>query len=170
MSSQLTAKQKRFVAEYLIDLNATQAAIRAGYSVQSAYSIGDENLKKPEIDAAIKKAMAERSKRTGINADRVLQELAKIGFANITDVADMDEAAVKGSADRDDTAAILSVKVKRIPTEDGDIVEREVKMHDKVKALVKLGEHLDLFSRTVKLEGTVPVTIKEDLEDDPSDG
>lgn len=68
----MTKKQKRFVEEYLIDLNATQAAIRAGYSPQTAYSIGEENLRKPEIKSRIDKAMAERSRRTGINQDRVL--------------------------------------------------------------------------------------------------
>ena len=74
----MTKKQKRFVEEYLIDLNATQAAIRAGYSPDTAGSIGNENLKKPEICACVEKAMAERSKRTGVCADRVVQELAKI--------------------------------------------------------------------------------------------
>ncbi|MFQ9772226.1 MAG: terminase small subunit [Oscillospiraceae bacterium] len=92
----MTKKQKRFVQEYLIDLNATQAAIRAGYSPDTAGSIGNENLKKPEIKAAIDKAEAERSKRTGINQDRVLQEIAKLAFLNPTDVVDMDEATVKG--------------------------------------------------------------------------
>ena len=73
----MTKKQKCFIEEYLIDLNATQAAIRAGYSTDTAYSIGNENLKKPEVRACIDKAMAERSKRTGVNADRVVEELAK---------------------------------------------------------------------------------------------
>ena len=81
----MTKKQKRFIEEYLIDLNATQAAIRAGYRPDNAYSIGSENLRKPEIKAAVDKAMAERSKRTGINQDRILMELARIGFAKITD-------------------------------------------------------------------------------------
>lgn len=72
-SSGLTAKQKAFVMEYLIDLNATQAAIRAGYSQASAYSIGEENLKKPEIAAAVQTAMDERAKRTRITQDYVLQ-------------------------------------------------------------------------------------------------
>ena len=77
----MTKKQKRFVEEYLIDLNATQAAIRAGYSPATAKEIGCENLTKPNISEAIAKAMAERSRRTGVNQDRVLQELAKIAFA-----------------------------------------------------------------------------------------
>lgn len=88
----LTKKQKRFVEEYLIDLNATQAAIRAGYSPDTAKSIGCENLTKPDISAAISKAQAERSRRTGINQDRVIRELAKVAFLNPVDVIDMDEA------------------------------------------------------------------------------
>ena len=102
----MTEKQKRFVEEYLIDLNATQAAIRAGYSPQTAYSIGEENLRKPEIKSRIDKAMAERSRRTGINQDRVLQELARIGFAKITDVLDPETAKIKQDASDDDLACI----------------------------------------------------------------
>ena len=86
----MTKKQKRFVEEYLIDLNATQAAIRAGYSPDSARDIGCENLTKPNIKAAIDRAMAERSRRTGINQDRVIQEIAKLAFLNPVDVIDMD--------------------------------------------------------------------------------
>ena len=72
----MTNKQKRFIEEYLIDFNATQSAIRAGYSVDTAKDIGCENLAKPNIKKAINKALAERSRRTGITQDRVIQELA----------------------------------------------------------------------------------------------
>lgn len=163
--AKLTDRQKRFVEEYMIDLNATQAAIRAGYSAKTAGSIGEENLRKPEIESAIMTAKAERSRRTGITADRVLAELAKIGFANITDVANLDEASINGGAERDDTAAIQSIKVKRIPTDDGDIVEREVKMYDKGKALEQLGRHLGIFNDKLRLEGGVSVVIHDDLAD-----
>jgi phage terminase small subunit len=73
----LTPKQERFVSEYLIDLNATKAAIRAGYSGNTAQRIGSENLSKPLISAAIQKAKDERSKRTEINQDYVLQGLKR---------------------------------------------------------------------------------------------
>ncbi len=165
----LTKKQKRFVEEYLVDLNATQAAIRAGYSTQTAYSIGDENLKKPEIKNAIEKALAERSRRTGVNADRVILELAKIAFLNPTDVINMDEATVKGDANRDDTAAISSVKVKTIPTEDGNITEREVKTYDKLKALELLGKHMGMFTDKFKVEGVIPVVIQDDMDNEDDD-
>ncbi len=75
--NKLTAKQKAFVAEYLIDLNATQAAIRAGYSEKTARFIGAENLTKPNIAAAVAAAQAERSKRTEITQDYVLSSIMK---------------------------------------------------------------------------------------------
>jgi phage terminase small subunit len=70
--NKLTAKQDRFVAEYLIDLNATQAAIRAGYSEKTARFIGAENLTKPIISAAVATAQGKRQQRTEIDADYVL--------------------------------------------------------------------------------------------------
>lgn len=146
----MTKKQKRFVEEYLIDLNATQAAIRAGYSPDTAKSIGSENLTKPDIQARIAKTMAERSKRTGVNADRVVTELAKIAFVNASDVIDADTATLKSDAAPEDTAAIQSVKVKTFG-EDG--LEREIKMADKLKALELLGKHLGMFKDKVELSG-----------------
>lgn len=156
----LTKKQKRFIDEYLIDLNATQAAIRAGYSPGTAQQIGSENLSKPVIRARLDKAIAERSKRTGVNADRVIMELAKIAFVNAEDVIDMDTATVKAGALPEDTAAIQSVKLKTFG-EDG--LEREIKMADKLKALELLGKHLGMFTEKVNLAGSIPVVIRDDL-------
>ena len=163
----MTGKQNRFVEEYLIDLNATQAAIRAGYSPKTANEQGARLLANASIQAAVSKAQAERSRRTGINQDRVLRELAKVAFLNPSDVIDMDEATIKGEANRDDTACIASVKVKTIPTDDGAITEREVKTYDKLKALELLGKHLGMFTDKLKVEGVVPVVITGDdqLED-----
>ena len=79
----LTAKQQAFVNEYCLDKNATQAAIRAGYSKATAHSIGGENLKKPEIAQEIAKIMAERAENSKITLDRVLDAYASIGFADI---------------------------------------------------------------------------------------
>ena len=163
----MTGKQNRFVEEYLIDLNATQAAIRAGYSPKTANEQGARLLANASIRAAVDKAEAERSRRTGINQDRVIREIAKLAFLNPVDVIDMDEATVKGEAHRDDTACIASVKVKTIPTDDGAITEREVKTYDKLKALELLGKHLGMFTDKLKMEGVVPVVITGDdqLED-----
>lgn len=157
----MTQKQKRFIEEYLIDLNATQAAIRAGYSPDTAKSIGSENLTKPDIQARIARAMAERSRRTGVNADRVVMELAKIAFVNANDVIDPDTATVRADALPEDTAAIQSVKVKTFG-EDG--LEREIKMADKLKALELLGRHLGMFKDKVELSGALE-TEKTKLDD-----
>jgi len=80
-NGELTDKQKRFCAEYLVDFNATQAAITAGYAKRSAPSIGHENLQKPKIQRYISQFKKERNLRTQVTADMVLQELAKIAFA-----------------------------------------------------------------------------------------
>lgn len=82
--AKLTAKQERFCTEYIIDLNATQAAIRAGYSVKTANRIASENLSKLDIQRKIQELQQERAERTEITQDRVLKELAGIGFAPIT--------------------------------------------------------------------------------------
>lgn len=148
----MTKKQKLFVEEYLIDLNATQAAIRAGYSPDTAKEIGCENLTKPNIRACIDREMAERSKRTGVNADRVVQELAKIAFVNAVDVIDPKTATVKEDALSEDTAAIQSVKVK---TFGDDGLEREIKMADKLNALELLGKHMGMFKDKVELSGVL---------------
>lgn len=149
----MTKKQKRFVEEYLIDLNATQAAIRAGYKAkngQRASEIGHELLQKTQVSEAISEAIAERSKRTGINADRVLLELARIAFVNADDVINAKDATLKEDASRDDLAAIQSVKVKSFG-EDG--VEREIKLADKLKALGMLGRHLAMWNDKLQLSG-----------------
>lgn len=76
--AKMTAKQQRFCDEYLIDLNATQAAIRAGYSKKTAYSIGQENLKKPEISEYIEKRMAEKEAALIADQDEVLKYLTAV--------------------------------------------------------------------------------------------
>ncbi len=73
----LTPKQQLFVAEYLVDLNATQAAVRAGYSKKTAYSVGHENLKKPEVAAAIQEAMQARSERIKADQDWIVERLVE---------------------------------------------------------------------------------------------
>ncbi len=85
----LTDKQQRFVDEYLVDLNATQAAIRAGYSPDTAGAIGHENLKKPEISAAISVARKAQQERTGITADRVLLEIANVALADARELVEV---------------------------------------------------------------------------------
>lgn len=83
----MTDRQRRFVDEYLVDLNATQAAIRAGYSRHTASVIGCENLGKPEIQAAISEAMQQRQRSTGITHDKILEALAAVAFSEEEDAA-----------------------------------------------------------------------------------
>ncbi|MBE5886751.1 MAG: terminase small subunit [Lachnospiraceae bacterium] len=163
----MTQKQQLFVDEYLIDLNATQAAIRAGYSIESARDIGCENLTKPNIQNAIAKAMAERSKRTGVNQDRVVLELAKMAFVNITDIVDTKTGEIKEDASPDDLACVESVKYKSFDSDTGHSEEREVKIASKLKALDKLGQHLGMWSDKVDVNVAIPVVIsgEDALED-----
>lgn len=157
----LTAKQQRFCDEYLIDLNATQAAIRAGYSVKTANEQGSRLLAKLSIQEAIGKEMAERSKRTGINQDRVVIELAKLAFVNIADVVDLENATVKTSATDEDLACIQSVKIK--PSEFG--TEREIKLYDKKASLELLGRHLGMFKDKLEVEADMDLNIIVDYGD-----
>lgn len=164
--AKLTEKQQRFVDEYLIDLNATQAAIRAGYSVKTANEQGSQNLAKLSIQQAIAERMAERSKRTGINQDRVVLELAKIALVNMTDIVDS-QGRIKTDASPDDLACIESVKYKESESDTGSSVEREVKIASKLKALELLGKHLGMWNDKLDVNITQPIVItgEDDLED-----
>lgn len=166
----LTAKQQAFVAEYLIDLNATQAAIRAGYSEKTAQAIGAENLTKPLVSEAVAAAMAERSQRTEITQDRVLNEYAKIGFADIRKAVrwgdvpdDMDEngnavwpVELVPSLDMDDDTAAAISEVSL--TAQGI----RIKMNDKRGALDSMARHLGMFVDRVDVKASFAVTIAGD--------
>lgn len=153
-------RDKRFAEEYLIDLNASAAAIRAGFSPATAKDaaawIRENDPKKPQVKNLVDRLIAERSRRTGITADRVLNELAKLAFVNADDVIDPETAKVRHDATRDDKAAIQSVTVKS-----GKIEEREVKLADKTRSLELLGRHLGLFKDNVKIDGAVPVIVDD---------
>lgn len=139
----LTEKQKRFVEEYLVDLNATQAAIRAGYKEKTAYSTGCENLRKPEIQAAIQEAMANRSARTEITQDMVLQELAAIGFSKATDFVKISQS---GAVKLTPTDALSDEQQRAIAGIKEGKYGVELKIHDKIHALHLIGQHLGMFS------------------------
>lgn len=162
----MTNKQKRFIEEYLIDFNATQSAIRAGYSPKSAFIIGDENLKKPKIKGEIEKAIAERSRRTGISQDRVIQELARIAFVNFNDIVN-ENGEIKTDASADDLACVESYKVENGDSINGSSSKREVKLASKLKALELLGKHLGMFSDKFDVNMNLPVIIsgEDELEE-----
>jgi len=140
--AKLTEKQKRFVQEYLVDLNATQAAIRAGYSEKSAARIAVELLNKTQVSAELQKAMKNRQKRVEITQDMVLAELAAIAFANGADFAAINRNGLvrlvpTDTLPDDKKKAIASIKEGQYGT--------EVKLYDKVRALEMLGRHLGMF-------------------------
>lgn len=164
--AKLTLKQQRFVDEYLIDLNATQAAIRAGYSVKTAQEQGSQNLSKLMVQQAISEKMAERSKRTGVNQDRVVLELAKIAFVKMTDLVDS-KCIISSNATDDDLACIESMKYKESTSDAGTSVEREVKVASKLKALELLGKHLGMWNDKMDVNVNIPVVISggDELED-----
>lgn len=143
--AKLTDKQQCFVDEYLIDLNATQAAIRAGYSAKTADQQGSRMLANVKVKQAVAEKQAQRSKRTGVNQDRVVLELAKVAFAKMTDIVDSN-GKIKEDASPDDLACIESIKYKESDNEYGGSVEREVKIASKLKALELLGKHLGMWS------------------------
>ena len=134
----MTPRQQRFVEEYLIDLNATQAAIRAGYSPKTAGQMGDENLKKPQIKAAIDAAMAERSKRTEISQDYVLN-------------------VIKETVERCSQAVpVLDKKGQPVfvKTPDGELHPAyKYEPFAVLKGAELLGKHLGLFTDKMELSG-----------------
>lgn len=149
--SDLTPKQQRFVTEYLIDLNATQAAIRAGYSEKTAYSIGHENLSKPEIQAALASAQKEAFESAKVTPERVLKEYSRLAFLDIRKAL-TDDGTLKPIHELDDdtAAAIAGLEVEELWEGKGEGREhigrvKKIKLSDKKGALDSLAKHLGMF-------------------------
>lgn len=151
----LTDKQKRFIEEYLVDLNATQAAIRAGYSEKTAYSIGEENLKKPEIKRSIEEAQLNRSSRVQITQDDVIRMLI--------------ENIEKSSG----TKQVVITQTRK--SEDGEFVGDDVAQFvyepsSVNKALELLGKHLGMFKDKLDVttgDKPLPTVINVTFSDEP---
>lgn len=153
----LTDKQERFCQEYIIDLNATQAAIRAGYSAKTAHVTGFQNLEKPNIQARLRQIQRKQSERTEVTQDDVIQELARLAFSNIGDFMEWDESSIRFTTSdklsRAQKAAIQTIKAKQVTifnkeTKNSETtLDLEIKLHDKFRPLEKLGEHTGVFSR-----------------------
>lgn len=168
----MTGKQERFIDEYLKDYNATQAAIRAGYSKKTAKQIGEENLSKPDIKTEIDKRKAEIAKRNGVTQDEIIQELKRIGFAKITDFVSYRTEQTKIGVDKDTGEPIIDydtvIDMKDSDTIDGSVVSEigrgkdgsfKFKLHNKVAALEKLGKHIGMFSDKLDVTGNINLII-----------
>ena len=154
MAKKLTDKMERFCREYIKDLNATQAAIRAGYSKKTAGSTGTENLQKPEIKKKIDKLKEARAKKTDFGANEVLSELKKLATSNLGDFFD-ESGYLKnwGDLTRDQTACLESVDFKHFSKKGDDRLNisqaHKLKFWSKLKALELYGSHLSLFKNEV---------------------
>ena len=143
----LTDKQEQFCLEYLTDLNATQAAIRAGYSENTANEQGSRMLAKVNVQRRIAELQAERAERLQIQHDDILRELASIAFASpahYMDVVQVDGTSrilVKPTAEWTEQQKAAVISIKNTPN------GVEIRLSDKVKALELLGKHLGMFNR-----------------------
>lgn len=138
----LTPKQARFVEEYLTDLNATQAAIRAGYSQKMAGRIGFQLLEKTGIQTAIQASQLERSARTGITADRVVQEIARVAFSSLRDVMAWGPTGASVLPD-DKITPDAAAAIAEITETNAGV---KIKLHNKVAALEQLAKHVGLYN------------------------
>jgi phage terminase small subunit len=173
MRTTLNPKRERFVAEYLVDLNATQAAIRAGYSRRTATQIGCRLLRNGSVAEAIASAQADLAGKLGVTVERIVTELARIGFSDIRDVLRWRSVPAAGDADEGATNArvISVVEVKNADelTSHAAAAIAElslrpsggvrVRLHDKRAALVDLGKHLGMFATRREEASSVTVEI-----------
>ena len=151
-----------FVKEYLIDMNATQAAIRCGYSPKTAKQQGSRLLTYADVQEGIAKGMEARNKRTEITADRVLREIAKVGFATMRHFLRVDQDGQPQidltHTDHDNLDALAEVSTETVI--EGDAQNRQVirktkiKLHDKLRALQLLAEHTGVFKERDKDNAT----------------
>jgi phage terminase small subunit len=157
----LNARQAQFVREYLIDFNAKQASIRAGYSAHSAHEIASQLMEKPYIAKAIKEAIDARAQRTEVTQDRVLLELGRIAFFDKRKLYNADGALKKPHEWDDDTAAVLSgLDIEEIFSGNGEERQsvgfsKKAKVFDKVAALSLAMRHLGMLKDKIEHSGAV---------------
>ena len=147
----LTAKQRAFVREYLVDLCATRAAKRAGYSGRTAKEQGYQLLGQPHVAAAIEAAQEARAERVEVDADRVVEEYARIAFAYLTDVVQIEGGSVTVT-DTDKLSPAQRASIAEISQTKDTI---RVKLHPKTTALEGLGKHLGMFVNRSEINANV---------------
>ncbi|WIA54327.1 terminase small subunit [Sphingobium sp. WTD-1] len=161
----MTPKQQRFVDEYLIDLNATQAAIRAGYSAKTANEQGARLLANVSVRNAVSEAKAKRSKETGIDAAWVLSRLAAEAFADLADLYD-EHGRVKPVKDWPlvwRQGLVAGIEVETIGAGAGQVTK--VKISERIKRVELIGKHVDVQAFKEKLEVAAAMTLVIDPKD-----
>jgi phage terminase small subunit len=151
----MNSKQAQFVREYLIDQNATKAAIRAGYSPKTSGSMGHELLKKPEIAEAIQAGLSDLAQKTGITAERVLNQMARLGFSDIRGAfRETGELKLPGEWDDETAAAIASIEVITVNKGEG-MVEyvSKIRLADKRAALADIARVLGINKDSLEITG-----------------
>jgi len=147
-AKKLTPKQERYCLEYIKDLNATQAAIRAGYSSKTAYSAGQRMLKDVEIKKRIKSMQAELAVDCKVTAEDIVNEFRKIAFANVSDFMPAGNGPIDLSKlSRAKTAAISSIEITKTGSGKTAITKTKLKLHDKLSALMNLGKHVGIYEK-----------------------
>jgi phage terminase small subunit len=144
-TSRLTDRQERFVREFLIDGNAGRAAIRAGYSRNSAYQIGHQNLRKLQIRKRIEALQSIRNQAAQVSAAKVLEELCYIAFSDIREVRFTADGHLDSRNAHETARAIAQLEIDRTETKDGPRIKSKVRLYDKRQALVSLMEHFGLL-------------------------
>jgi phage terminase small subunit len=156
----LTDKQEMFCREYLIDLNATQAAIRAGYSVKTANRTASENLSKPVIQNRIAELKAKRNEDVGIDADYVLRRLVEIDQMDVLDIlSPTGELKPVSHWPKAWRTTLSGLDVIEMSTEGNTAAMlKKVKWPDKVKNLELLGKHIKVQAFKEQVEQKVTAT------------
>lgn len=155
----MTDRQRVFCDEYLVDLNGTEAAKRAGYSAKTARVMAQQNLEHPAVIEHLSKLMKERAERTQLTADRVITEVARLGFSDLRKLFDDKGALLPVTAWPEDmAAAVSSVEVDELFEGFGENrvqvgYTKKVKLWDKPRALELLGKHLKLWVERVEASG-----------------
>lgn len=165
MSGKLTPKQAMFVAEYLIDGNATRAAVAAGFAACSAHVTGARLLRHAKVAAAIAAGHARRAEKLKISAERVLEEIAKLAFYDPRDLFD-ERGNLHPITQLDDIsrAAIAGLDTERRDTKCSRTIVTKVKLADKGQNLERLGRWLKLFTDRVEHDGKIAVEGFSDEE------
>lgn len=158
----LTDKQAAFVDEYLKDLNATQAAIRAGYSAKTAEWIGPQLLGKTHVAAAVRAAQAERSQRVKVDADYVLNRLAEIDQLDVLDILDSTGNFLPVREwPKPWRQTISGLDVQELMSGDTESIIRKIKWPDKLRNLELIGKHVGVNAFREQLEVNVNVSLAD---------